>query len=166
MVFTINYKSEKEIEREFPYSHFIQFFMPVLFLIIWILDSFFLKISTSLSDSVPLIIRLMLFLMVLATAFILIQLSHKALFGESHSHPDRVIEFGIMARVRHPMYLGVMLIYLAFLLTTFSLICLLLLIGVFIVYNKMASFEEKQLEMLFGEDYLKYKARVRKWIPG
>ena len=29
----------------------------------------------------------------------------------------------------------------------------------------MVNYEEKELEKLFGEDYLKYKKSVSKWIP-
>ena len=140
--------------------------MPVVFLTIWALDSFVFRFSTFLSALVPLTIRLLLFLVVFIIALVLIQLSHKALFGERHGHPDRVIGSGIMAHVRHPMYVGVLLIYVAVFLTTLSIICLCLLIGVFIVYDRMASFEEKQLEVIFGEGYVRYRSGVRKWIPG
>lgn len=157
---------QKEIEREFPHSHLIQGGMPAVFLIVWALDSFIFRFSTSLSAFVPLTIRLVLFLMVFIIALVLIQLSHKVLFGETHDHPSRVIDSGIMARVRHPMYLGTLLIYFAVSLTTVSVICFCLFIAAFIVYDRMASFEEKQLESMFGEEYLRYKAGVRKWIPG
>jgi protein-S-isoprenylcysteine O-methyltransferase Ste14 len=36
---------------------------------------------------------------------------------------------------------------------------------VFITYNKMANYEEKVLEKLFGEEYLEYKQNVSKWFP-
>jgi protein-S-isoprenylcysteine O-methyltransferase Ste14 len=36
---------------------------------------------------------------------------------------------------------------------------------VFIAYNKMANYEEKVLEKLFGEEYLGYKKKVSKWFP-
>jgi protein-S-isoprenylcysteine O-methyltransferase Ste14 len=157
---------EEEKEREFPHAHLIHAVMPVVFLIIWAVDSFIFRLSPRLSAFVPLTIRLLMFLVVLVIATVFIQLSHKALFGDSHDHPNRVIDSGIMAHVRHPMYLGVLLIYVAVFLTTLSLICFFLFIGVFMVYDKMASFEEKQLEMMFGEQYLEYKKRVRKWIPG
>jgi len=31
--------------------------------------------------------------------------------------------------------------------------------------NKMASYEEKDLEKIFGNEYLEYKKNVPKWIP-
>jgi protein-S-isoprenylcysteine O-methyltransferase Ste14 len=90
--------------------------------------------------------------------------SHKTIFGEGEE-PGQVIDTGIMGSVRHPMYLGSMLVYVALFLTTLSIVCLLLFGIVFFGYNKMASFEEQQLEKLFGADYRQYKSRVKKWVP-
>jgi protein-S-isoprenylcysteine O-methyltransferase Ste14 len=156
--------SDLEEEKEFPHSHLIQGVMPVVFLTIWALHSFVFRFSTFLSALFPLTIRLLLFFAVFIMALVLIQLSHKTLFGERHGHPDKVINSGIMAHVCHPMYLGVLLIYVAVFLTTLSLICLFL--AVFIVYDRMASFEDKQLEIIFSEDSVRYRSGVRKWIPG
>jgi protein-S-isoprenylcysteine O-methyltransferase Ste14 len=75
---------------------------------------------------------------------------------------------GILGYIRHPMYFGILLIYLAFLAFLFlstSLLCMGFFIIVLITYNKMANYEEKVLEKLFGEEYLEYKQNVSKWFP-
>jgi len=41
-----------------------------------------------------------------------------------------------------------------------------LFVGIFIFYNYLASYEEKLLEEKFGEEYIKYKQKTGKWVPG
>jgi protein-S-isoprenylcysteine O-methyltransferase Ste14 len=161
----LNSDQQISIEREGRQWDLIQLLVFLLFLITWLLDSFLLKISTFLSNDVPLILRLALFFLFMIPAFIFGFKSHKLLFGKGGEPPDHLVETGIMARVRHPMYLAVLLAYFAFFLTTLSIACFLLFIIIAIIYDRMASFEEKQLEKMFGEAYLQYKARVWKWIP-
>jgi len=63
------------------------------------------------------------------------------------------------------MYLGVLLIYAAFLFLSISLICVVFFIVVALIYNKMVNYEQKVLEEIFGDEWLGYKKRVPKWIP-
>ncbi|MFW9916532.1 MAG: methyltransferase family protein [Candidatus Thorarchaeota archaeon] len=160
----MNSATEQEIEREHALSHVFQLLMPIAFLTSWLLDSFVLNFSTFPSADIPLIFRLLLAAIVFIIALLLLNLSHKAIFSEGEE-PSQVIDTGIMGYVRHPMYLGSMLIYIAIILTTLSLVCLFLFGIVFLIYNKMASYEEEQLEVLFGEKYSQYKTHVKKWIP-
>ena len=92
------------------------------------------------------------------------RLSHRTLFNNNKPSNTLITE-GILERVRHPLYLGILLIYVAFLCLSISLICVGLFIVVLIIYNKMANYEENVLEKLFGNDYLDYKKKVPKWIP-
>ena len=150
--------------REARYSHFIQASLPITFVIIILLDTFVFRISVWLNAYVPFIVRIILCAIVLVLAFIFIKLAHDALF--SHNEPSNtLITDGILSHVRNPMYLGVLLIYVAFLFLSMSLISLLFFILVVVIYNKMVNIEEKVLEQLFGEDWLAYKKQVPKWIP-
>ncbi len=161
-------------DREYPFSHLIQCLCLIAFFMIWILDSFIFHFSTDLTSIIPLLIKVPLFLSTLVVAIIILRLSHDALFNSGHTekqenddhhHPDELIETGILAHVRHPLYLGILLAYVAFILLTLSIISFILWIGIFLIYDLMASFEEKQLERMFGETYFEYKKRVPKWIP-
>jgi len=87
-----------------------------------------------------------------------------ALFKEKHD-PPTIIDTGILAHIRHPLYLGTLLIYLGFILGTFSIISFLIFLFIIFLYNKMATYEEQDLERIFGEEYIEYKSRVPKWIP-
>jgi protein-S-isoprenylcysteine O-methyltransferase Ste14 len=151
-------------DREVPHSHLIQGLSPVIFLIIWILDSDILFFSVYLNNFVPYLIRLVLFLISLFFALLLIILSHRTLFNKNQPS-DRLITGGILKYVRNPLYLGVLLIYVSFLFLSLSLISIALFMIIFLIYNRMVNYEEKELEKLFGEDYLKYKKSVSKWIP-
>lgn len=160
----MNSNNNKEIKREPKYSHLVQAISPITFVVIWILDSQIFFISVVLNNYVPLILRIILFSIVLVLAFIFIALSHKAIFHDNKPSNTLIID-GILGHVRNPMYLGILLIYVAFLFLSISLICIVLFIIIALVYNKMVNYEEKVLESLFGDDYLAHKKKVPKWIP-
>ena len=151
-------------EREAPHSHLIQGLSPVVFIIITSLDGWVLHWTTQLNDVVPLLIRGILCALFLSLAVSLMYLSHKMLFKD-HKPSDRLITEGILKRVRNPMYLGIMCIYIAFLFLSMSLIALGAFIIIFIVYDNMVQYEEGILEQLFGEAFAEYKKQVPRWIP-
>ena len=76
-----------------------------------------------------------------------------------------MIDSGVYARVQHPMYMGTFLIYVGLALLTLSFLAFGALVGIFLVYNYVATYEEKDLVRVFGESYLDYCKRVPKWIP-
>jgi len=63
------------------------------------------------------------------------------------------------------MYLGILMVYIAFICFSLSLIALALFVIIFRSYNRSVNYEENVLEQLFGKDYLQYKQKVPKWIP-
>ena len=80
--------------------------------------------------------------------------------------PDRVVDSGIYAYTRNPMYLG-HLIFMAGLAVTFSSIpaVLLLVFHVFWFHRRVLE-DEVHLKTVFGEAYLSYLQRVKRWVPG
>jgi protein-S-isoprenylcysteine O-methyltransferase Ste14 len=94
----------------------------------------------------------------------LVAKSHKAVFGEAHVQP-KLLDSGVYSWVRHPMYLGILLLCLAFFFASSSLLSLGILVVFFIFYNKMAAYEEKSLTQMLGEEYVAYQKRVPKWFP-
>jgi protein-S-isoprenylcysteine O-methyltransferase Ste14 len=168
----IGLMSEKE--REHPHCHLIQFLCFLGFFIVWILDSFILHLSIELSSLIPLAIRLIVFGIFVYIAFaisrslknIIMNNDHyKNQQGHRHYPPDQVVDYGAMAYVRHPLYLAVLLFYFAFVFLTMSILSFLVWIIIFLVHNRMASFEEKQLIVMFNDDYTEYRNRVSKWFP-
>ena len=155
-------KGSKHPRSEIKYSHLLQILCMIFFYSVWILDSFILKTSTFLAEFIPLPIRLACSISIIAIGSILISKAHRKLFEEKSLD---LITDGIFAHVRHPMYLGIILIYLGWLISTLSLLALIPWIAVIALYSKMADYEEKQLERKFGSRYAEYKKRVPKWIP-
>lgn len=160
----MNSNNNFEKEREISHSHLIHVLFSSVFLLIWILDTWVFSISIGLNVLLPYIIRLVLFIVILCSAFILMRISIKAIPKEKNSS-NTLITSGTFRYVRHPVYFGILLIYIAFLFLSISLICMGFFIIVFIMYNKMANYEERVLEKLFGEKYLEYKRNVSKWFP-
>ncbi|TFF97038.1 MAG: isoprenylcysteine carboxylmethyltransferase family protein [Promethearchaeota archaeon] len=156
-------KRHKGHEREFPNAHIYHALLPVVFISIWFLDSFFFEFSTVLNHYIPFLIRLSLFILIFGIALIFIYLSHNTLF-KTHEPPDSLITDGIFKYTRNPMYFGILLIYIASLAFSISLIAALLIPVIFYVYNRMVNFEENVLFEMFGEEYKSYQAKVPKWI--
>jgi protein-S-isoprenylcysteine O-methyltransferase Ste14 len=66
---------------------------------------------------------------------------------------------------RNPLYLGMTLIYGGISARINAFWAILLLPFVLIVIRRgVIEREERYLERLFGEEYLRYKARVRRWV--
>ena len=149
--------------RDMPYMRLIGFISIFFFVIIWMLDSLFL-ISVILNRFIPLIIRFILFFIIMCLGIIFIYLSRKAYFPDGEL-TGILLTQGIFSRVRHPLYFGGLLILLSFIFLSISLISIALFVINFILLNKMASYEEKILEDIFGGQYLDYRKQVPKWIP-
>jgi protein-S-isoprenylcysteine O-methyltransferase Ste14 len=76
-----------------------------------------------------------------------------------------VVSSGAFRYVRHPLYLASLLTYLGLTLSTMSIGSFILLVGIFGFHNYIASYEEKWLEIRFGEEYRTYKENTGKWFP-
>ncbi len=65
---------------------------------------------------------------------------------------------------RNPLFLAVIFILFGAALVLGSLSAMLFSLAVFGLLNRWVRIEEKQLAAAFGEDYLKYKKQVRRWV--
>jgi protein-S-isoprenylcysteine O-methyltransferase Ste14 len=135
--------------------------MPIVFLVVWILDSFILRITTFLSEDIDLVIRIALAIPFPLLAYFLMDRSHRMVFGDH----EGLIDSGIYGRIRHPMYLGSLMIYVFFILLTLSVLAFLTWVAIFITYDRLAAYEEKILLEDLGEEYAGYKKRVHRWVP-
>ena len=163
--------AEKDPEME--HNHIIQITCFVAIATALIIDSLlgiFDLGTTPLLAFIPWYVRLILFGIFLFFALTLILRSHKALFGgymKGHTTPDHLITDGIFEQVRHPMYVGTILIYFSLVLLTASLLGLGMVIGIALIYNfTIMDDEEKALEEFYGEKYHEYKKTTRKWEIG
>jgi protein-S-isoprenylcysteine O-methyltransferase Ste14 len=151
---------------EHPYGDLGQLILLILFLVVWVGDSFVLHLTTFLSTYVPLALRLLLAGLALAAAFFLVKSGHVVISHGKHGRlPDALVMTGAFRYVRHPLYLGCLLVYFGLTVATASLISLAVLAIIFRFYNFLATYEENLLEDMFGESYLIYKQKTGRWLP-
>jgi protein-S-isoprenylcysteine O-methyltransferase Ste14 len=78
----------------------------------------------------------------------------------------KVVTNGPYALIRHPGYLGYLLLWAGFAVLSSNLIVLFLLPMLFVaVYLYRISVEERMLTKEMGEDYIHYRERTHKLIP-
>ena len=77
--------------------------------------------------------------------------------GDRHHGPYRL--------TRNPAYLGMALVYIGIALLADALWVLVPLPVVLLIIDRMViAREERYLERKFGQEYLDYKGRVRRWV--
>jgi protein-S-isoprenylcysteine O-methyltransferase Ste14 len=80
--------------------------------------------------------------------------------------PEHLVEDGLYAYTRNPMYLGHLIFLLGLAVTFWSWLALLLLALNAIWFHRRVLDDEARLGKLFGRQYADYQARVKRWIPG
>jgi protein-S-isoprenylcysteine O-methyltransferase Ste14 len=152
----------EHLTGEKPGSHRNQMIMMFAFFIVWIVDSFLLRITTFLWSLTFFWVYIVIGAVVIVVAAYFMDASHKDLFD---TQVEGLATTGVFGRVRHPMYLGTHLVYLGLAIATFSLASIVMWVIIFAFYITLANYEERKLEERFGDEYLEYKKNVRKWIP-
>jgi protein-S-isoprenylcysteine O-methyltransferase Ste14 len=154
------------VGSEHPLCDRIQPIMLILFFVVWGIDSlsfFMFGYSTVIFEALAFPMLFIGMLVFLFLSFYLVSKSHKAVLEQVHN-PPQLVDSGVYAWVRHPMYLGTLLFCLAFLFISVSLVSILIWIAFFIFYDRMATYEEKSLIEILGERYTDYQKRVSKWL--
>ena len=161
-------KNRPGLGAEHPLCDKLQAVLILLFFVAWCVDTvslFIFNYSTVVAGlfSSPLLLIPALFF--ISFGVYLITKSHNAIFGKLHDTPA-LITGGVYSWARHPMYLGILLFCLGFWFMSLSLLALVILIACFIFYDRMATYEEKDLVRIFGEEYSTYQNQVPKWLVG
>jgi protein-S-isoprenylcysteine O-methyltransferase Ste14 len=149
---------------EHRYGDAGQLIIFMAFLVVWVLDCFVFKFSTFLNDYVPLPIKIVIGVALMAIALYFARGGMKIIFGEVPEKPG-VIRTGVMGIVRHPIYLSEILFYLSLLFFRTSLAAAgvwLIAIG-FLYY--ISRYEEKLLLIRFGNEYKQYTKDVGMFFP-
>ena len=95
--------------------------------------------------------------------FILLSASWKVLYEAQKTH--RLATTGPYAHVRHPQYVGFVLIMLGFLFQWPTLITLMMFPVLVTMYVKVARREEKEVLAEFGDEYRRYMDSTPAFIP-
>lgn len=100
----------------------------------------------------------------IVAGFWLLAWAWPVLYEAQRAH--RVADSGPYARIRHPQYVGFVLIMTGFLLQWPTLITLLMYPVLLVVYARLARREEADSLAAFGDAYRDYMARTPAFIPG
>ena len=80
--------------------------------------------------------------------------------------PERLVQDGLYAYTRNPMYLSHLIFMLGLAVTFWSWFALILFAVNAIWFHRRVLDDETRLRALFGAQYADYQARVKRWIPG
>jgi len=79
--------------------------------------------------------------------------------------PSTLVVEGPYRFSRNPIYLGAIMMILGLAILLSSLTLFIITIALFILFRVwFIRWEEKKLEEAFGQDYLEFKRRVRRWL--
>ena len=95
--------------------------------------------------------------------FTLLSSAWEILYKSQKQH--RLANVGVYQYIRHPQYLGFILIIFGFLLQWPTLITLLMAPILIWRYLRLAKLEEREIEKLFGHPYTAYVKRTPAFIP-
>ncbi|HEC44152.1 MAG TPA: isoprenylcysteine carboxylmethyltransferase family protein [Bacteroides sp.] len=154
----------KDLAGEHPLGDIVQVIFIILFLAVWILDSFVLKYSTFLSESISWYVRGIAGAVILILSLLMARSGMKIVFSEVRDTPH-VITKGVFSLVRHPIYLAAILSYMGLIFITLSIITTGLWLLIIIFYHFISSYEEKLLINMYGDDYREYRKKVPMLFP-
>tara|TARA_R110000824_G_scaffold299851_1_gene487950 strand:- start:203 stop:691 length:489 start_codon:yes stop_codon:yes gene_type:complete len=84
---------------------------------------------------------------------------------EPWKHSNQIVSSGVYRYTRNPMYLGMSLLYFSLALWFRSSWAVILLpVAILVIRTQVIAREERYLAAKFGDEYLAYKAKVRRWI--
>ncbi len=136
----------------------------IIFMGIWITDTFFFKYSTFQGEHFLPVVRITLGIIILLTSAYVAWTGLSIVFGEKREVPC-VIRKSVFGVVRHPIYLSEILLYLGLLILRISLAAVIVWIFVIAFLHYISRYEEKLLLSHFGEEYKRYMDEVPMWIP-
>jgi len=99
----------------------------------------------------------------MGAGFWLLAASWKVLYDAQRTH--RLAVSGPYARVRHPQYIGFVLIMLGFLVQWPTLVTLAMFPVLVYMYGRLARREEREMLAQFGDEYRRYTAAVPGFFP-
>lgn len=141
-----------------------QLLLFIAFVLIIIVDIFILKLSFRTIGSLPYLISIPIFsLLFIAGAYLIIK-SHGVLFGKEKKETS-LIQEGVFSMVRHPMYFGSILLFLSFVVLSYSVLSFLVWLVICFFYYFISKYEEQLLIMQFGDAYREYRKKVPMFIP-
>lgn len=136
----------------------------IIFMGVWITDTFFFKYSTFQGEHFLPFIRIPLGIIILLISAFLAWTGLRVVFGEKREVPC-VIRKSVFGVIRHPIYLSEILLYLGLLIFRISLTAAVVWVFAIVFLHYISRYEERLLLSNFGDEYKKYMNEVPMWIP-
>ncbi|MHA1200195.1 MAG: methyltransferase family protein [Candidatus Heimdallarchaeaceae archaeon] len=159
------HKGRKDLAGEHKITDIGQVILFVIFMVVWVIDSFFLKFSTFLSDYIPIYVTIPLGITILVISGVFAFTGLRKVFKEVREKPG-VVTSGVFTYCRHPVYFGSILLFVGLSILNWSIIAFGISVIIIVFYEYVSTYEEKLLVEQFGQEYRDYQKKVPKWIPG
>jgi len=142
------------------------FVVSIFGVLIWLSSSFFyvVRLSFSYQDIASLVMAL-LGVGVIVSGVLGFRKQDTTVNPTTPEQASQLVTRGIYRYSRNPMYLGMLLFLMAFAVYLFTLTGWLW-VPVFVLYMNKFQIqpEERILERIFGQEYVEYRNKVRRWI--
>ena len=159
-----NYEDRQDLAGEYRWGDAGQLLFLVVFIIILFSDLFLIKLSNFWQNTVPWYFRVILFIPLFIISGYLARTGLKQVFEEERKELE-VINSGVFGIVRHPIYLGSIILFLSFVILSLSILALIIWFAIVIFYYYLCRYEEKLLIKKLGDKYLDYIKEVPMLIP-
>jgi len=163
-IFTHDHKNRGDLTGEYRLGDMGQLILLFIYFAGTIIDLLFIKTPSYLSAIASPWIQIPVGLIIGFFGIWFASKDLKIIFGEERQEAS-IVDKGVFGIVRHPVYLGSILGYLAFQIFTLSLIACFVWIIIVCFYHFIAKYEEELLLKRFGPEYENYMRRVPMWIP-
>lgn len=159
-----DHERRPDLAGEHPLGDTYQLIGMLVFIAACVLDYYLLGYPQQFNRLISIWALLPFSLVLLALGAWLALRGIQVVFGDYHEEPVMLTGW-MFAYMRHPIYLGAILIYAAVLLLVLSPLAGLVWLGVLGLYQWLAKHEEKMMEATFGDEYRAYRRRVPMWLP-
>jgi protein-S-isoprenylcysteine O-methyltransferase Ste14 len=159
-----NYENRVDLVGEYRWGDAGQVILFIIFVIGMVSDLFFIKVSSSWQDAIPWYLPVIIFIPLIFISAYLVKSGLKKVFKEERKELE-VIKSGVFGIVRHPIYLGSILIFLSFVILSLSLVSLIIWFVIIVFYYFICRYEEKLLIRRLGKKYRDYMKEVPMLIP-
>ena len=160
-----SYEHRNDLAGEHSISDIGQIILLILFITGLLVDKLILHFSVFSAELFPFYLRILFALPFFIFSFVLARFGLKTVFGEKREELV-VIKSGVFSIVRHPIYLGSILLYFGFIIISLSVVAFCIWIIIIIFYYFNSRYEEKLLIDKLGIQYEKYMNEVPMFIPG
>jgi protein-S-isoprenylcysteine O-methyltransferase Ste14 len=158
------YENRVDIAGEHRWSDAGQLILVIIFILGLVFDLFIFNLSGSWQNLFSWYYRLIIFIPLFLLSGYFSQNGLKKVFKEKREKLE-VIDKGVFGMVRHPIYLGSILVYLSFVILSLSIVALIIFVIIVIFYYYICRYEEKLLIQELGDKYRVYMRKVPMLIP-